>query len=154
MRATRVDCRSTGGEQRLWIDRQPAGAELDSDLERDAVARGASDSIARGDRRAYGHRDGAELGEHDDVGPAVDDRALIEAADRPGVAHGACGGRDDRAAVLDLDVDPAPRQRGLRALVLERAERARDLAARGPHQLAGQRERRELARLAGDPIAR
>src|SRR5512139_1520797 len=105
------------GQQWFRIDRESAGTELDPDLEVDAMPGGAADPIAGGDRRTDGQRELAELGDHREVAAVIDDQALIEPADRPGVAHRAAGGRDDRAMVLDLDVDAAARQHGLRALV-------------------------------------
>src|SRR4051812_25471382 len=83
------------GEQRLGIDRQAAGAELDPELEVDAVTRRTSEPVAGGDRRADRGRDLAELADHRDEVAAVDDHALVEAADRAGVAHGARGRRGD-----------------------------------------------------------
>src|SRR5947208_659795 len=73
------------GEQWSRIDRETARTELDADLEVDPVARRAAEPVARGDRRPDRERDLAELGDHREVATVIEDHALVEAADRPGV---------------------------------------------------------------------
>jgi len=60
------------GEQRLWIDRQATGAELDPDLQVDPVTRRTSQPVARRDRCADRRRDLPELADHRDEVAAVD----------------------------------------------------------------------------------